>query len=103
MIGGDYGRGRAADAAPPAEALVPTIPQPAARPDPAEDPETLASREGGLDADALERIATPPRRDTSAPPAADDGERTVRVVGPQFLPDPEEAIDLQVRDPARAP
>src|SRR5690606_734638 len=71
VIGGDYGRGTAADAAPSEEAPLPAIPQPAARPDPAEDPETLASREGGLDADALKRIATPPRRGTSAPPAGD--------------------------------
>jgi hypothetical protein len=29
-------------------------------------------------------------------------ERRIRVVGPTFLPDPEEAIDLQSRDPYRA-
>jgi hypothetical protein len=98
VIGGDYGAGTE----PEDDAAVPTasIPQPSARPDPADDPETLASREGGLDAEALKRLATP------LPAAASNNsevgvERPVRVVGPTFLPDPEAAIDLQAPAPVR--
>lgn len=93
VIAGDYEAGIVADE--PAETAA--IPLPADRPDPAEDPETLASRDGGLDADTLKRLATPIRR-----PAEGGGERHIRVVGPVFLPDPEEAIDLRAPDQPRA-
>lgn len=95
VIGGDYGT----HSQPENDAAVQaaSIPQPSARPDPADDPETLASREGGLDADALKRLATR----VPAATAVDAGvERPVRVVGPTFLPDPEAAIDLQAPAPA---
>lgn len=87
VIGGDY-------APPPApEQETAAIPQPSSRPDPAEDPETLLSREGGLDADTLKQLATParvPAPTTSETGAAMNSEnRPVRVVGPRFLPDPE--------------
>jgi len=96
VIGGDYG----AQSAPTDDeaAVTAAIPQPSTRPDPGEDPETLSSREGGLHAEALKRIATPPRPTPAAQP---DGERQVRVVGPTFLPDPEEAIDLRAPAPNR--
>lgn len=96
VIGGDYG----SEGAPQDEvAATAAIPRPSSRPDPADDPETLASREGGLSVEALQRILAAPRPvpGTSAPGA----ERPVRVVGPVFLPDPEEAIDLRVQVPAR--
>src|SRR5690606_1641523 len=92
VIGGDYGSGIVEERPTQDEASPPAVPQPSDRPDPAEDPETLASREGGLDANTLKRLARPKRSGASEQPAADD-DRPVRVVGPQFLPDPEEAID----------
>lgn len=81
------------------------LPRPLPRPDPALDPESAANLEGGLDAAAIERLIPRPEREkreqngreTAA--AADPEQRRVRVVGPVFLPDPEEAIDL--RAPAR--
>lgn len=97
VIAGDYQSGIVEDE-PEEEPKTAAIPLPSDRPDPAEDPETLASREGGLDAAALKRLATPRRA-----PAADSGaERQVRVVGPVFLPDPEEAIDLRAPDQSLA-
>lgn len=38
-----------------------------------------------------------------APPAVSPDDRKVRVVGPRFLPDPSEAIDLQAQAPTPAP
>ena len=97
VIGGDHGNGIVVQQKEDRGAITAALPHPSSRPDPAEDPETLASREGGLDAETLKRLATPARR-----PAASDGDRAVRVVGPTFLPDPEGAIDLQVQDQPRA-
>lgn len=68
-------------------------PLPVSRPDPADDPETLANRDGGLDLAALRRLA--PRASPTASIDAEPAERQVRVVGPVFLPDPEGAIDLR--------
>ncbi len=97
VIGGAY-PSDAGQPQPLASSIV-TIPMPGERPDPAEDPETLANRDGGLDVETMSRLATPPRvqSEASSPPLA-DGERAVRVVGPVFLPDPEEAIDLRAPD-----
>lgn len=93
-IAGDYGAPAGRDG----DTVTGAIPRPSERPDPMEDPETLMTRNGGLDAAGLGRIArTPPRRRVP-----DDGERHVRVVGPRFLPDPEEAIDLRAPDQPRA-
>jgi hypothetical protein len=80
------------------QAAVP--PEPESRPDPAEDPETRANREGGLTASAVAellapKIAAKEKDEPIAVQAADDGERRIRVVGPTFLPDPEAAIDLR--------
>ena len=88
----------AGEQADPASADAPTQEQgcqsfvvaPTPRPDPAADPETQANRDGGFDATAMERLAG------SKPVAgALPAERKVRVVGPEFLPDPEAAIDLR--------
>lgn len=70
------------------------IATPVARPDPAADPETLANRDGGLDAEAVKRLS-------AAKPVADGetGDKKVRVVGPAYLPDPEGAINLRVPVP----
>jgi len=85
---------------PPAPAVEPepSLPTPTARPDPAADPETLANIDGGLDADALKRMAVTPKVNTSKN-SSDD--RKVRVVGPAFLPDPEAAADPQAPAPTQ--
>lgn len=63
---------------------------PQSRPDPAADPETVANREGGLDPETISKMLT------AKPVAgAETGERRVRVVGPAYLPDPEDEIDLR--------
>ena len=98
VVGGDYS---AATAEAPNATKAPPPPVPSTRPDPAEDPETLASREGGLDAETLKRLATR-KPETLTDSALSDADRPIRVVGPTFLPDPEGAIDLQAPAPARA-
>lgn len=105
-IGGDYEANGAAslsegEATVENETTTAAIPLPSIKPDPAEDPETLSTREGGLDADGLKRLATPPARPV-AKATEQPGERQVRVVGPAFLPGPEEATGLQAPAPARA-
>lgn len=80
------------DEPPPSENF---IPRPVARPDPGADPETLANAQGGLTTSKIEELLTPPKVATLPP----SGERKVRVVGPAFLPDLSEAVDL--RAPAR--
>jgi hypothetical protein len=72
----------------------PVMPYP--RPDPGADPETLANRDGGLDAEALRRMAVTPKTNK---PAAPGEERKIRVVGPVFLPDPAAASYPQAPDP----
>jgi len=71
----------------------PFIPVPAVKPGPGADPETLANRAGGLDRDAIGRLAAKPV--TSPVSALPPEQRKVRVVGPAFLPDPSGAIDLR--------
>ncbi len=75
------------------------LPEPEARPDPAEDPETRANREGGLTASSIAELLAPQIAVVEEEPAMrtldDDNERRIRVVGPAFLPDPEAAIDLR--------
>ena len=83
---------------PPAEPPVPSepvTPYPSSRPDSGADPETLANLDGGLDAEALRRMAVTPKVNKSRPAGED---RSVRVVGPVFLPDPEAAADPQAPD-----
>ncbi|UVC13041.1 DUF2865 domain-containing protein [Mesorhizobium onobrychidis] len=81
------------------EADVETNPMPVAKPDPGADPETLANVGGGLDREAIKRLAVKPSPTTLPPP----GQRKVRVVGPTFLPDPAAATDLQAPAPKVAP
>lgn len=84
---------------PPAEPTLeaePVAPHPSGRPDPASDPETQANLDGGLDAEALRRMAVAPKVNASRPSAE---ERRVRVVGPVFLPDPEAEADPQAPAP----
>jgi len=88
----------------------PVVPRPAARPDPAADPETLANLQGGLDAAAIRRLLGAEKSGpeltasvgapTTLPPVE---ERRIRVVGPSFLPDPEAAIDLRAPAPNPVP
>lgn len=70
--------------------------RPSPRPDPATDGETRANRRGGPDRAATGR----PQREKRT--TRETGERRVRVVGPAFLPDPEEAIDLRAPDRTNA-
>lgn len=77
------------------EQVDPSMFQPIARPDPALDPETQANLDGGLDEEALRRMAVTPRTGRTTNPAE---KRKVRVVGPVFLPDPEVAEGPQVPD-----
>ena len=76
----------------------PATPYPSPRPDPGADPETRANLDGGLDAQALRRMAIAPSVNKSTPTG---GEKRVRVVGPAFLPDPEAATGPQA--PAQTP
>ena len=75
------------------------LPEPQWRPDPAEDPETRANREGGLTASAVAKLLAPAisTNEVVATAASNAGaeEKRIRVVGPAFLPDPEAAIDLR--------
>ncbi|TIP74755.1 MAG: DUF2865 domain-containing protein [Mesorhizobium sp.] len=77
----------------------PFIPVPVARPDPGADPESLANVEGGLDREAIKRLAVKPTPTTLPPPE----QRKIRVVGPTFLPDPAAATDLQAPAPKAGP
>jgi len=99
-IGGDYAANEPAGLTGAAPATEAAVPLPSLRPDAAEDPETLSSREGGLDAEALKRLATPRPTVTAGTSHEDPGERPIRVVGPAFLPDPEAAAVPQARAPA---
>ncbi|RWP02028.1 MAG: DUF2865 domain-containing protein [Mesorhizobium sp.] len=76
----------------------PFVPVPAAKPDPGADPETLANAEGGLDREAIKRLAVKPSPTTLLPPE----QRKVRAVGPAFLPDPAAATGLQAPAPKAA-
>ncbi|MBO6541322.1 MAG: DUF2865 domain-containing protein [Rhizobiaceae bacterium] len=73
------------------------LPEPQSRPDPAEDPETRANREGGLTASSVAKLLAPEISTPELVATADSEteEKRIRVVGPTFLPDPEGAIDLR--------
>jgi hypothetical protein len=81
---------------PPETQAAPVTPYPSIRPDPAFDPETQANLDGGLDAEALTRMAITPKIGAPKHPGE---EKKIRVVGPVFLPDPEAAADPQVPAP----
>lgn len=95
VVGGEYDH-RSVNAA---DATISVPPRPSARPDPAEDPETLANRESGVDIQALKHLNIPKPNTTANASLTNDG--AIRVVGPVFLPDPEAAIDLQAPAPVR--
>lgn len=63
---------------------------PRQRPDPAADPETVLNTEGGLNRDDLMRLTDKDNAGTNATGAK------VRVVGPRFFPDQQEAKGLRV-------
>ncbi|PYE89975.1 DUF2865 domain-containing protein [Phyllobacterium leguminum] len=69
---------------------------PRRRPDPAADPETMLNTEGGLNRDDLIRLT-----DKDAAMANSAGAK-VRVVGPKFFPDQQEAKGLRVPGPNEA-
>ena len=84
------------DPAKPGEVL----PLPATRPDLMADPETAANTAGGLTPKVAAEIAG----SVSVGEVYDvaDGNRKVRVVGGEFLPDPKSAIDLRSPAPTSA-
>ncbi len=73
------------------------LPIPASRPDLAADPETAANAKAGLTPSGAGEIAGA----VSVGEVYDlaDGRKNVRVVGGEFLPDPETAIDLRAPVP----
>ena len=74
----------------------PVIPVNTWRLDPLTDPETYANLRGGFDREMQERML---QGAPSGEIAAAES-RSVRVVGPAFLPDPEGAIDLRAPVPS---
>lgn len=97
IIGGE-GSEPGQEASPAVEA---SLPMPRPRPDPALDPEAHADKAGGLDRAAIERLLPPPAAAAPSPP--ESGERRVRVVGPTFLPDQQEAAVPQAPAPQAGP
>ena len=89
------------DAAPETEAATPRSLRPAPRPDPAADPETVMNARQGLTRRRVVDIA----RSVSVGEIYDVADRNdkIRVVGGEFLPDPEEAIDLTAPAPTPFP
>ncbi|MCV0398118.1 MAG: DUF2865 domain-containing protein [Rhizobiaceae bacterium] len=87
----------AGEARQPAEPAQKMLPLPSARPDPGLDPDAAYDAATGLDAATIRRMLT----DKPLAGAGPD-ERAVRVVGPAFLPDQEEAIDLRAPAPTDA-
>lgn len=73
-------------------------------PEPEEKPEIAATPEPSAETDSTPQATGSDLETNTADLASDmteaeaDGSRKVRVVGPEFLPAPEEAIDLQSRD-----
>ncbi|WP_158629345.1 DUF2865 domain-containing protein [Roseitalea porphyridii] len=82
------------------EETVPTL-RPAPRPDAAADPETAMNESQGLTVRRMVDIA----RSVSVGEIYDvaEGRDKIRVVGGEFLPDPEEAIDLTAPAPTPFP
>lgn len=81
----------------PAPDVAIAVPVPKPRPDRFADPESAMNTNHGLTTGRIASIAG----SISVGEVVDmpDGQRDVRVVGGQFLPDPEEAIDLQAPVP----
>ncbi|PWW04441.1 uncharacterized protein DUF2865 [Hoeflea marina] len=72
------------------EAPVTTWVRPSARPDPGEDPETNANPDAELSGSDMAAVAAASQGERPL----DTQSRPVRVVGPQFLPDQSQALDL---------
>ncbi|WP_349364871.1 MAG: DUF2865 domain-containing protein [Roseitalea porphyridii] len=89
------------DAAPETEAATTPSLRPAPRPDAAADPETAMNESQGLSVRRVVDIA----RSVSVGEIYDvaEGRDKIRVVGGEFLPDPEEAIDLTAPAPTPFP
>jgi len=75
-----------------------TVPEPEEKPEIAATPETPAGTDGTPQATGFEPDMDAADTASDMTEAEADGSRKVRVVGPEFLPAPEEAIDLQSRD-----
>ena len=75
-----------------ADNAAPGIPPPGTKPDALGDPETQLNAATGLSADQIRELTGAV---TTGEVYTTANRRPVRVVGPEFLPDPEEAIDLQ--------
>lgn len=76
------------------------VPVPGPKPDLLADPESQANAATGLAPDKIRELTGTMKVGDVRDP---DGERKVRVVGPQFLPDPGEAIDLRSQAPKTDP
>ncbi|TCD11793.1 DUF2865 domain-containing protein [Oricola cellulosilytica] len=72
------------------------IPTPAERPDAFADPESQMDLQTGLSKGAVRELTGAVTHGKVR--SSSEGNREVRVVGPQFLPDPEGAIDLRSPD-----
>lgn len=72
------------------EAPVTTWVRPSPRPDPGEDPETNANLDADLTASDIAAVAAANQSERPL----DSQKRKVRVVGPQFLPDQSQTLDL---------
>ncbi|MBW3098050.1 DUF2865 domain-containing protein [Pseudohoeflea coraliihabitans] len=66
------------------------VPVPASRPDPGEDPETIANGQAGFDSRTIAAITAASQTDRPAPGKP----RPVRIVGPAFLPESSERLDF---------
>jgi len=73
------------------EPSVTTWVKPTRRPDPGEDPETIANLDANLSQEDMAAVAASSRNARSIGPQ----DRHVRVVGPAFLPEESEALDLR--------
>lgn len=78
--------------------LLKKLPLPASRPNLFADVESRANAQAGLTPETIKQFVNPKTKDEIM---ASANERNVRVVGPEFLPDPEAAIDLRAPAPTR--
>lgn len=77
-----------------AESTVTTWARPSSRPDPGEDPETIINQQGSLTDAAVAAVAAAA---TSRERPITEKDARVRIVGPTFLPDQSERLDLTSR------
>ncbi|WP_053999409.1 DUF2865 domain-containing protein [Ahrensia marina] len=81
-----------------ADPLLERLPAPTKRPNLFADAESRANAETGITPETMKQFIN---QKTKGEIMASANERSVRVVGPVFLPDPEAAIDLQAPAPTR--